>query len=291
MRAISFCCLAIITALLLGGCLSIGNDYGPKVDLALITSLRVATFNVRGPANPPPNDQKSREPRIRKIIEDNQFDLFGVQEAFREMHTDHIEAMPGYARIDGDNKAFKDWSRRDSIFYRTDRLELLDQGIFMLSETPEVPGSRGWDCAEARLAVWAKFEDKLTGKIFYFYNTHLDHVGKSAKLNGAALIVSHAEKNAAGCPVILTGDFNSTPTSKVYAHVSSKLKDAAKISETPAAGPDITFQAFGKSRPWYVDYIFVSSGINVLYHRIIDTLVDGQYPSDHFPVMAKIVLE
>ena len=272
-----------MTALLLGGyCCS---------SYAASPVLRVATFNIRGPANPPPNDQKSREPRIRKIIEDNQFDIFGVQEAFREMHTDHIEAMPGYARIDGDNKAFKDWSRRDSIFYRTDRLELLDQGIFMLSETPEVPGSRGWDCAEARLAVWAKFEDKFTGKIFYLYNTHLDHVSKSAKLNGAALIVSHAEKNAAGCPVILTGDFNSTPTSKVYAHVSSKLKDAAKISEIPAAGPDFTFQAFGKGRPWYLDYIFVSSGINVLSHRIIDTLVDGQYPSDHYPVMVEIELK
>ena len=92
MRAISFCRFAIMTALLLGGyCYS--SDAASPV-------LRVATFNLRGPANPPPNDQKSREPRIRKIIEDNQFDLFGVQEAFREMHTDHIEAMPGYARID-----------------------------------------------------------------------------------------------------------------------------------------------------------------------------------------------
>ena len=291
MRAISFCCLAIMTALLLGGCFSIGNDYGPKVDLALIMPLRVATFNIRGPANPPPNDQKSREPRIRKTIEDNRFDLFGVQEAFRKEQTAHIEAMPGYARIDGGNKTFKGWSRRDSIFYRTDRLELLDQGIFMLSEKPDSPGSKGWDCAEARLAVWAKFKDKINGKIFFHYNTHLDHVGKLAKRNGVELIVSHAEKNAAGCPVILTGDFNSTPRSKVYAHVSSKLKDAAKISEAPAVGPDFTFHAFGRGRSWYVDYIFVSSGIRVISHRIIDTLIDGKYPSDHYPVIAELVWE
>lgn len=283
MRIISFCGLAAAALLLCGGCCSSAAVPSPV--------LRVATFNVRGPGDPAPNDHKSREPRIRKIIEDNKFDLFGVQEAFREKHTAHIEAMPGYARIDGGDEKFKGWGRRDSIFYRTDRLELLDQGIFMLSETPAVPGSKSWDCFEPRLAVWAKFKDKVTGKIFFHYNTHLDNVGKQAKQNSPFVILAHAEKNAAGYPVILTGDFNNTPKSKTCRNVSTVLTNAATISEIPAVGPDFTFHAYGKGTPWYLDYIFVSPGTRVLSHRIIDTLIDGKYPSDHFPVMAELILE
>lgn len=30
--------------------------------------LRIATFNIRGPKNKPPNDQESRKPRIRKVV-------------------------------------------------------------------------------------------------------------------------------------------------------------------------------------------------------------------------------
>ena len=30
--------------------------------------LRIATFNICGPKNKPPNDQESRKPRIRKVV-------------------------------------------------------------------------------------------------------------------------------------------------------------------------------------------------------------------------------
>ena len=37
-----------------------------------------------------------------------------------------------------------------------------------------------------------------------------------------------------------------------------------------------------------IDYIFVEPSIEVLTAEIVRTAVEGRYPSDHFPVVAKI---
>lgn len=255
-------------------------------------SLRVATFNVRGPYDDTPNTWEERAPRIRKIIEDNDFDLFGVQEAFRKMQIESIAEVSGYAYITG-KPIHVVAGYRDAIFYRTSRLELLDQGIFTLSDTPEVFHSKSWGNYEARYAVWAKFRDKRTGKEFFHFNTHLDHKSAPAKVNGIILIMTRAKEQAKGLPVIVTGDFNGRPDTEVYAEAAKRMKDTFTITETPSTGSERTFTAF--RYPEHIggklDYVFVSDGIRVLSHRTVDTLIDGKFPSDHFPVMAKLILE
>lgn len=257
-------------------------------------SLNVATFNVRTPVDGSPNSWDERAPRIRKIIEDNKFDLFGVQEAFQDRQIASLSETPGYACITGNNKAFKHAGNRDAIFYRTDRLELLDQGIFTLSDTPEVFASKSWGNFEARYAVWGKFRDKKTGVEFFHFNTHLDHRSRLARENSVALILARVKEQAKGLPVILTGDFNVSPASPVYAAAAAQLNDSYVISETPSTGPIRTYNGF---RKWKentgsrIDYVFVSKGVRVLSHRTIDTLIDGRFPSDHFPVSAELLLK
>ena len=63
-----------------------------------------------------------------------------------------------------------------AIFYKKNQLSLLDSGNFWLSPTPE-RASLGWDAACIRICTWGKFQDKVSGKQFYFFNTHMDHVG------------------------------------------------------------------------------------------------------------------
>ena len=71
-----------------------------------------------------------------------------------------------------------------AIFYRTDKFELLAHGDFWLSEITDRP-NKGWDAALPRVCSWGKFRDKKSGYTFLFYNLHLDHKGKLARIEGA----------------------------------------------------------------------------------------------------------
>ena len=135
------------------------------------------------------------------------------------------------------------------------------------------------------------FRDKITGVAFCYYNTHLDHRGQMAQIKGIEQVVEHAKTNGAGIPMVLTGDFNVRPGSETYLCAASLLKDSAKISETAPTGPATTFHGWGTRNDVYIDFIFVSEGTRVLSHRIDDSLVDGDFPSDHYPVIAELVWE
>jgi endonuclease/exonuclease/phosphatase family metal-dependent hydrolase len=75
---------------------------------------------------------------------------------------------------------------------------------------------------------------------------------------------------------------------------TANLRDSFDISRTPHAGPIKTFSGFKyvahpEGQP--IDYIFVSAGIHVLSHATIDDSENQLYPSDHFPVVADVVIE
>ena len=56
-------------------------------------------------------------------------------------------------------------------------------------ETPSVPGSKSWDAAITRMVTWAQFKDLKTGKVFFAFNTHFDHIGKEARRQSAHLLL------------------------------------------------------------------------------------------------------
>jgi len=61
------------------------------------------------------------------------------------------------------------------VFYRKDKLELLESGNFWLSETPEKPGSMSWGVNLPRLVTWGQFERVADSFRFCFYDTHFPH--------------------------------------------------------------------------------------------------------------------
>lgn len=252
--------------------------------------LILATYNVRVPCDAAPYDWESRRPRICKIIKDNKFHIFGVQEAVPKQ-LDDIVADTGFEYVGVGRDTFKKEGEHCSIFYDPARIELLEGGTFSLSENPDVPGVLAWDAACPRIATWGMFRDKVTGVSFCYYNTHLDHRGKMAQIKGIEQVVDHAKVNGAGMPMVLTGDFNVLPDSDTYRHAATLLKDSEYLSETPHQGPRMTWHGWGTRQDVYIDFIFVSEGTRVLSHRVDDSLVDGQFPSDHYPVIAELVWE
>jgi hypothetical protein len=53
-------------------------------------------------------------------------------------------------------------------------------------------------------------------KIFFLFNTPFDHIGETARLESAKLLLKTIQNLAPAAPVIVTGDFNATESSMVY---------------------------------------------------------------------------
>jgi endonuclease/exonuclease/phosphatase family metal-dependent hydrolase len=244
------------------------------------------------------------------------FDIFGAQEVCHDQLEYMLERLPEYdyigvARDDGKKKG-----EYSPVFYRRDRFELLDSGTFWLSETPEKV-SYGWDAACRRVCSWGYFKDKQTKRKFWFFNTHMDHKGKIARVEGAKLVISKIKQMCGkGAKVILTGDFNvaqDNPAYRTFAE-SGVLKDAFELAPIKFA-PTGTFNSFKVANytTRRIDHIFVSE-VDVLrygvltYHYWSDNngtdsaLRDApkeikaeqrtvHLPSDHYPVQIFVNLK
>lgn len=256
------------------------------------TSLSVMTFNMRYD-NPEDgqNNWRFRRERVAGVIKAQEVDVLGTQELLSNQFNDLSGLLTGYqgvgvGRLDGVESG-----EYCAVFFRKDRFTLLDSGTFWLSETPEVVGSLGWDCACERIATWVVLRDR-DGRELFFIDTHLDHVGQVARDEGVSLLMKRIETLSGGRPVILTGDFNSEPGSSVVAHVQKDgvLRDAKAIA-AQRSGTDWSFSDFGQipeaERP-LLDYIFVSGDIEAVRYEVLPDTFDGGYVSDHAPVMAVV---
>lgn len=253
--------------------------------------LTVATFNLRMDT---PDDGENawthRKKLVNTLIRFHDFDIFGTQEGFAHQLND-IVAGNDYARI-GKGRDGGDDGEHSAILYKKNKLKLLDSGDFWFSETPDKVG-KGWDatCCN-RICSWGKFQDKKSGTIFYFFSAHYDHQGKIARRESSKLLLEKIKAIACNTPAISVGDFNATPDAEPIQIIvnDGSLKDAYQITKQPPYGTIGTFQGFEYDAPLKnrIDYIFVSDQIKVSKYGVINDMPYGRFPSDHFPVMAKV---
>ncbi|MBQ2131363.1 MAG: endonuclease/exonuclease/phosphatase family protein [Prevotella sp.] len=220
-------------------------------------------------------------------------DVLGMQEVLVEQLHDFQRLLDDYSYIGVGRDDGKEAGEYAAIFYKNDRVKLLDSGNFWLNETPDVP-KLGWDAACIRICTWGKFKDLHTKKKFYFFNLHMDHVGVVARREAAKLVVSRIKEMAQDAPVVLTGDFNVDQTDEIYgifAH-SGILKDSYENARIRFA-ENGTFNSFKvetktESR---IDHVFVSPSFKVEAYglRTDSYWAKGRRNlSDHYPVFVKL---
>ncbi len=289
-RALLLCASAWL-ATLLAGCATTApaTSATPAPEPApVVTPLRVMSFNVRLPAESDgPDRWEVRRGLTARTIRDAAPDLIGTQELFKRQGDYLVSQLPEYAWF-GQGRRGDHEDEHMGVFYRKDRLRVIESGDFWLSDTPEVAGSITWGNLFPRMVTWALFERIGDGRRFYLFNTHLPYreQDEALRVRGAQLLMRRIAKLPGDVPVVVTGDFNAAPDSPTHAEMTTLLRDAWEVA-ADRSGPEGTFHGFTGEAEQRIDWILVR-GFDVGAVRTIDTAEDGRYPSDHFPVVADL---
>ncbi len=256
-------------------------------------TLNVLTYNIRlATPDDAPNTWNERKQKVFALIRESKPDVFGLQEPLYEQLKDMEYAFPDFERVGVARDDGKDAGEYSPLFFNEHKFKMLSSGTFWLSQTPTIAGSRGWDAACNRVVSWVQLKDYKTGKIFFAFCTHFDHMGESARRNSAKLLLHTVDSLSENNPVIILGDFNSKPGSEPYQILTDKsspqrLLDARENCKKPV-GPKYTFTGFkvGAQPGEQIDYIFLKNKIKVLSFRVNNKNNGNYYPSDHLPVSA-----
>jgi len=271
--------------------LSFAIAQAPAPMPAQAAPLTVMSFNIRyGTANDGENHWLKRREQLFALLREQQADVVGLQEALHGQIEEILQAVPGYAYVGVGRSDGRQAGEYAAILYRTARLQARRSDTFWFSDTPGVVKSASWGNQIERISTWAYFEDR-EGPAFYVFNVHLDHQSQPSRERSVALLLARIGALDPKAPVVVTGDFNAGETNPAAVAMLAVFRDSFRVLH-PDANEAGTFNGFkpGQTGGDKIDFVFVEPGIEVLDAAIVRTSRDGRYPSDHFPVTARIRL-
>ena len=272
-------------SLVLAGLLGLASMQARAAD-----PLSVMSFNIRLPAESDGVDYwETRKPLAVRMLREQQPDVIGLQELVKAQADYLVRELPQYAWF-GRGREADGGGEHMGVFYRKDRLKVIESGDFWLSDTPDVAGSITWGHPHPRMVTWALFEQRSDRRRFYLFNTHLPYrdEDEAARLKGAQAIARRLATLPDDVPVVLTGDFNTTPDSDAHAVLAGTLQDAWTTAPR-VEGIDATFHGFTGKADRRIDWIFVR-GAQLESITSVTTRWNNRYPSDHFPLVATLRL-
>jgi len=257
--------------------------------------IKVMSFNIRyDEPDDADNNWKYRKDNAAKVILFNDADVIGMQEVLHSQLQDLRNRLPEYNYIGVARDDGKEDGEYVPLFFKANRFEEINSGTFWLNENPEVC-EKGWDAVCKRIVSWAILKDKTSNIEFAVFNTHFDHRGTEARKQSAILLRKKIAGIAGERPIMVTGDFNSTPESDVIKRIleddgKNTLKDSRRIAKI-VYNASWTSNSLGRTpieNRRIIDYIFVNNKCNVLRHGVLTEMINGFYLSDHCPVLTQI---
>jgi endonuclease/exonuclease/phosphatase family metal-dependent hydrolase len=259
------------------------------------TNMNLMSYNIRydiTTSNASPWTE--RHTAIASQIKRFDVDIIGMQEVLVHQREQLLLDLPGYASVGVGRDDGINAGEFSPIFYKAHRFQLLVSSTFWLSPTPEIP-SKGWDAALNRICTYAQFVDRQSTDTFWVFNTHFDHVGETARMKSAELILQKIKEVTKGTnqAVIFCGDLNLNDDHSTITFVQSQLKDALLVSKYVKSKMNRTFNNFDLTTPASkrIDYIFINTYMSVQTFETIVEPFGVSYPSDHFPILAKLKIK
>ena len=257
----------------------LGRSSGLESELprSLERTLRLMTYNVHGCVG---LDGKTSPERIARVIARQGVDVVALQEIdVGRDRSGKIDQAESIARKLG----------MIAHFHPSFILKEGQYGNAILSRYPlkiirrdSLPRLKARGLFEPRGALWVELD--VNGVKVNLIASHLSLWPAERLLQTEALLgpdwVGHA---ACQEPVVLCGDFNASPHSKVYKRLGSKLRDVQLLLDSHK--PRNTWLA---SHPVHrIDHFFVSQDIGVTNITVPSTELD-RVASDHLPLIVDL---
>lgn len=259
---------------------------------------------------------------VVQVLSNRAPDIVGFQEG-EDVQLDYlVTQFPGYG-FERRKPSGGGGNENAAFAWKTNRLELLDRGVFSLGLAP---GGSYWNNTPGtnfdpyvyfpdmglnfpRIALWGHFRWKPTGQELFFYTTHFDF-NDEPQVRSSFLIADDARARTARIPLsplaIVVGDFNSSHLNRDWAFftgafTTNGLTGDFKDSWYEWFGGWVnsgTLHGFAGGIPaeaQRIDWILHRGGFTSLFAIVIDDHVVAnngrtQYPSDHYPVLARLRL-
>jgi endonuclease/exonuclease/phosphatase family metal-dependent hydrolase len=285
----------VLLAVVVCGCQWLRNSQGPAFRSAPQDTIRIGSWNVhyilvnkqRGRWGME-HWQRRREPMSR-LFAALEADILAFQEmeSFAGGNDDSlnltrdwlVDHHPEYAVT-----AVGPWQTFPStqpVFYRRDRFDVLEQGWFFFSETPDIIYSHTFNGSYPAFASWVQFREKRSGVALRLVNVHLDYASRNNRSRSVALTLDRIRPwLARGEHVVLAGDLNARFGSTLHRAI-----EATGLQFVPVQGATYHFgrgiNLFGA-----IDHVAYSDGFQPVGDALVLRDKSGDYwASDHYPLV------
>ncbi len=231
--------------------------------------LRVMTYNIHHGEG---LDGKVDLLRIAQLIQREGADIVALQEVdkgvartARRDFPAELAALTGMACVFSNNFAFQGGEYGNAVLTRFPVLRVANTPYQMLRE------------GEQRGLMQLVLE--VHGRELVFMNTHIDYRPDDAERMLNVGEIETRLKQYAGRPIILSGDFNTTPDSRVCRRLNEKFDDTwARVGQ----GDGFTIPAEQPAKR--IDYIWIAKDKSLVPLKVWVPRSDA---SDHLPVVAE----
>jgi endonuclease/exonuclease/phosphatase family metal-dependent hydrolase len=236
--------------------------------------MRVLTYNVHSCIG---IDQKLAPERIAGVIARADADVVCLQEIdLRRARTRHEDQAALIAEMLGMKFEFHPTIIRESEHFGDAILSRHPMTLKKKATFPPVPNPIP---NERRGAIWAEID--IRGTTWHVLNTHFG-LGREERWLQAQHFISDWIDPLLPGPLVVCGDFNSRPGSRVHRIFSEKTTDVFR--RTKGRRP----RTFSTSLPVIcLDYIYVSDNVAVDRAGIVSDSA-ARVASDHYPLIAEL---
>lgn len=220
-----------------------------------------------------------RVPRFSDLMKEYCPDILAVQE--------HGNGWGGYIAAEF-GKIYNSVNLQGLAFYfRIDRYEVLDQGSFYLSPTPDVKSQFEGDSGP-RSCIWVIATDKFTDTTILFINCHPDWNNDTQRALQVEVIFEVMGEKMQQYPTIFCGDFNTQPDGPIYPRITQQFNDPYVEAQVNLSEIDYTCHSFGTAMS-FIDYSFYDDTFKPTHYRILNDMYNG-YVSDHYGTFTDFIL-
>lgn len=225
-------------------------------------------------------DRNISHRRIAKVIAQYQPDFVALQEVdFMKKRSDRIDQ----AKLIAEDLNMK-YHYQPSLEGNGEKygIAFLTHFPFKKIKAEILPGMQHRRKIEPRSAIWIKVS--MQDKYLNIISTHLGLRKKERQIQTETLLGEKWLGQIEGEPVVICGDFNTTPRSNLYKKFTDKYQDVQK----GVSGK--VFRTFPSRRPLLrIDHVFISRQIEVQAVKVPKTKLT-QKASDHLPIIVDIIL-